>query len=178
MNFVFVCPESEDLKHSVERRCAAPARAINRTGRYTADLIGWRDFATNSDDAQGLLDRCDFIIIHRGLWSPILPRIQHWKAHDKTIIADFVDAYQLMNEEELMDVFDLEINGGLHAGEQILNSSSILTQLKWTLQSTFGATTPSQRLCDDWNAYTRTTVLPDFLDLERLSLITPQEHDG
>ncbi len=28
MNFVFVCPESEDLKYSVERRCAAPARAL------------------------------------------------------------------------------------------------------------------------------------------------------
>ncbi len=50
--------------------------------------------------------------------------------------------------------------------------------MKWTLQSTHGATTPSQRLCDDWNAYSRTLVLPDFLDLERLNLIAPQPHDG
>lgn len=177
MNFVFVCPESEDLRLSVEHRCAAPARAINRTGRYSADLIGWRDFASNSPDVQDLLEKSDYIIIHRGLWSPILTRIQHWKARDKTIIADFVDAYQLMDEEELLDIHDLEINGGLQAGELPQSAASLLTQLKWTLQSTHGATTPSQRLCDDWNAYTRSLVLPDYLDLERLNLVTHQEHE-
>ncbi len=177
MNFVFVCPESEDLRLSVEHRCAAPARAINRTGRYSADLIGWRDFAANSPDVQDLLENSDYIIIHRGLWSPLLTRIQHWKARDKTIIADFVDAYQLMDEEELLDIHDLEINGGLQAGEAKESVASLLTQLKWTLQSTHGATTPSQRLCDDWNAYTRALVLPDYLDLERLNLVSPQEHD-
>jgi hypothetical protein len=177
MNFVFVCPEAEDLKYSVERRCAAPARAINRTGRYNADLIGWRDFAVNAPEVTDLLNHSDYIIIHRGLWSPLLSRIQHWKAHDKTIIADFVDAYQLMNEDELADIHDLEINGGLQAGDPVDNSASLLTQLKWTLQSTHGSTTPSQRLCDDWNPYSRTLVLPDFLDLDRLSLITTQPHD-
>jgi hypothetical protein len=178
MNFIFVCPESEDLKFSVESRCAAPARAINRTGRYSADLIGWRDFAANTPDIKDLVERSDYIIIHRGLWSPLLPRIQHWKAHDKTIIADFVDAYQLMSEDELADIHDQEINGGIQAGDQSNDSTALLTQLKWTLQSTHGATTPSQRLCDDWNAYTRTLVLPDYLDLERLSLITQQRHEG
>ncbi len=178
MNFVFVCPEAEDLKCSVDKRCAAPARAINQTGRYNADLIGWRDFAVNSPDVVDLLENSDYIIIHRGLWSPLLTRIQHWKARDKTIIADFVDAYQLMSDEELTDVHDLEVNGGLQAGDQTDNNTPYLTQLKWVLQSMHGATTPSQRLSDDWNPYTRTLVLPDFLDLDRLNLIIPQEHEG
>ncbi len=177
MNFVYVCPESEELKHSVEIRCAAPARAINRTGRYSADLIGWRDFSINTPVAVDLLERSDYIIIHRGLWAPVLPRIQHWKARDKTIIADFTDAYQLMSKDELIDAYDMEINGGLQAGDSGDNQADLLTQLKWTLQSTHGATTPSKRLCDDWNAYTRSLVLPDYLDLERLSLIVPQEHN-
>lgn len=178
MNFVFVCPESEELRCSVERRCIAPARVINRTGRYSADLISWHDFAVNTPEVNDLLENSDYIIIHRGLWPELLPRIQHWKARDKTIIADFVDAYQLMNEDELADVHDMEINGGPQAGKAADNQTALLTQLKWTLQSTHGATTPSQRLCDDWNAYTRTLVLPDFLDLERLSLIAPQSHKG
>jgi hypothetical protein len=178
VNFVFVCPESTDTKCTVERRCIAPARAINRTGRYNADLIGWKDFVSNTVEAQTLLQQSDFIIIHRGLWSSILPRIQHWKAHDKNIIADFVDAYQLMDEEELADFYDLETYGGLQSGVLSNGSPSLLTQFKWTLQSMSGATTPSQRLSDDWNAYTRITVLPDYLDLERLSLIIPEVHEG
>ncbi len=177
MNFVYVCPESEDLKHSVELRCAAPARAINRTGRYSADLIGWRDFSLNTPAAAELLGRSDYIIIHRGLWASVLPRIQHWKARDKTIIADFKDAYQLMEPDELADTYDMEVNGGLQAGDTGEPQTDLLTQLKWTLQSTHGATTPSRRLCDDWNAYTRTLELPDYLDLERLNLVVPQEHD-
>jgi hypothetical protein len=131
MNFIFVCPEAEDLKCSVEKRCAAPARAINQTGRYNADLIGWRDFALNSPEVADLLENSDYIIIHRGLWAPLLTRIQHWKARDKTIIADFVDAYQLMNDEELTDVHDLEVNGGLQAGDQSDKNTPYLTQLKW-----------------------------------------------
>ena len=178
MNFVFICPESEETQLTVERRCIAPARAINRTGRYTADIIGWKDFISNTAVAQNLLVQSDFIIIHRGLWSSILPRIQHWKARDKNIIADFVDAYQLMDEDELTDFHDLETNSGLTAGKQSNGSPPLLSQFKWTLQSTNGATTPSQRLSDDWNAYTRTAVLPDYLDMERLSLITPTLHDG
>lgn len=178
MNFVFVCPESEELRFCVERRCTATARAINRTGRYSADLIGWRDFALNTAEAQEILEHSDYIIIHRGLWSPLLSRIQHWKAHDKTIIADFVDAYQLMDAEELADVYDLEVNGGLRAGDLARDPTPLLTQLKWTLQLTHGATTPSQRLCDDWNPYTRTLFLPDYLDLEKLNLVSPQPHEG
>jgi hypothetical protein len=178
MNFVFVCPEAEYLKCSVEKRCAAPARAINQTGRYNADLIGWRDFGLNSPDVVDLLEKSDYIIIHRGLWSPLLSRIQHWKARDKTLIADFIDAYQLMNNEELSDIYDLEVNGGLQAGDTGDKSTPFLTQLKWTLQSMHGATTPSQRLSDDWNPYTRTLVLPDFLDLDHLNMIIPQEHEG
>lgn len=178
MNFVFVCPESEETKYTVERRCTAPARAINRTGRYNADLIGWKEFVSNTAEAQNLLEQSDFIIVHRGLWSPILPRIQHWKARDKNVIADFVDAYQLMDEEELADFYDLETKGDVTAGRYSIGSPSLLTQFKWTVQSTNGATTPSQRLSDDWNAYTHTTVLQDYLDLERLSLITHEIHDG
>jgi hypothetical protein len=178
MNFVFVCPEAEDLKCSVEKRCSAPARAINQTGRYNADLISWRDFVLNSAEVTDLLEKSDYIIIHRGLWSSMLSRIQHWKARDKTLIADFTDAYQLMNDEELTDIFDLEVNGGLQAGDTGDKSTPFLTQLKWTLQAMHGATTPSQRLCDDWNPYTRTLVLPDFIDLDRLNLIIPQEHEG
>ncbi|NMB53331.1 MAG: glycosyltransferase family 4 protein [Leptolinea sp.] len=178
MNFIFVCPESEELKNCVERRCVAPARAINRTGRYSADLIGWRDFVTDAPEVQDLLKRSDYIIIHRGLWSPLLTRIQHWKARDKTIIADFVDAYQLMDEDELADVHDLEINGGIRADDPVVDQTPLLTQLKWTLQLTHGATTPSQRLCDDWNPYSRTLFLPDYIDLDRLNLISPQDHEG
>jgi hypothetical protein len=83
-----------------------------------------------------------------------------------------------MDEEELADFYDIETKNKLFDGSISKDSPSLLTQFKWTLQSTSGATTPSQRLSDDWSAYTRTTVLPDYLDLERLGLITPEAHDG
>jgi glycosyltransferase involved in cell wall biosynthesis len=178
VNFVYVFPESEETRCTVERRCTAPARAINRTGRYNADLISWRDFIANSHETQSLLEQSDFIIIHRGLWSPLLPVIQHWKARDKNIIADFVNAYQLMDEDELADYYDFETKTGIDSGKLVKGSPSLITQFKWTLQSISGATTPSQRLCDDWSAYTRMAVLPDYLDMERLSLIAPQNHEG
>jgi hypothetical protein len=178
VNFVFVCPESEETKFTVERRCVAPARVINRTGRYNADLIGWKDFASNTKESQSLLEQSDFIIIHRGLWTSVMPGIQHWKARDKNIIADFVDAYQLMDEDEITDFYNMETNGGTKVSQELNGSPSLLTQFKWTVQSTIGATTPSQRLSDDWNAYIRTTVLPDYLDMERLSLISPDSHLG
>jgi hypothetical protein len=177
MNFVFVYPESDDTRFSRENRCLAPARVINRTGRYQAKLISWTDFLLNSNETQQIIDASDFIILHRGLWSAILPRIQHWKARDKKIIADFVDAYQIMDSEELADIFDLETSGVQGSAEFSGAGTPLLTQIKWTLQSVNGATTPSQRLSDDWSPYTRTGVVPDFVDMDQLGLITPVSHD-
>jgi glycosyltransferase involved in cell wall biosynthesis len=53
-----------------------------------------------------------------------------------------------------------------------------LTQFKWGLRLVHAATVPSNRLAEDWQGYTNTYILPNYIELERYIRKVQQPHSG
>jgi glycosyltransferase involved in cell wall biosynthesis len=180
MRIVYVYADSAEEWNCSEWRCAVPQRAINRSKRHFASLISLNDFAYNAPAAREVCDWADAIIVQRTLFGPVLSAIQHWKARDKVIIADFDDAYDLIPPSNPAHAFWLK---GLKpvgdaSGKKIKISPTPLTQFKLGLRLVHAATVPSKRLADDWRDYTHVHYLPNYIDLEKYQNIATEPHDG
>jgi hypothetical protein len=178
VKITFIYPENEIFWESNSRRCVGPARAINRTGRHSASLLSHSEFLSPSLEKIRILEQADILVIHRNLWARTHAKIQHWQARGKTVIADFEDAYQLFPTEALQQIYREEnnINEKEESGDK--NQPPLLTQFKWGLQLVNSATVPSMRLADEWQAYKKIEIVPDYIDLERYQDKVPQEHSG
>lgn len=181
MKIVYVYADSKLEWNCSEWRCAVPVKAIQRSGRHQADMLGIQSFSENSTEAQNLCMDADVIVIQRNLFGPVLPAIQRWKARDKVVVADFDDAYHLMpatvKNSEFWNLGKLPVGPGNEDGKLRMNPPPI-TQFKWGLRMVHGATTPSRVLADDWRDFTETYYLPNYFDLERYTNITSTPHEG
>jgi len=155
-----------------------PARAINRTGRHTAQLVGFSEFSNNTNEARKACEKSDVIIVHRNLWGAALSSIQHWKARNKKIIADFDDAYQLYDADSTEYAFWSRGLQVIDANTEIRIEPPPLVQFKWGLQMVNAGIVPSKRLADDWQAYNQIEVVPSYIDLEQYLNILPEPHEG
>ncbi|MHC1782812.1 MAG: hypothetical protein AB9891_08665 [Anaerolineaceae bacterium] len=178
MKISFIYPENEIFWDSNSRRCVGPARAINRTGRHSAALISHTEFINPQPYNTRILEQSDILVIHRNLWGRTQTKIHHWQARGKTVIGDFEDAYQLFTPEALRQIYCEENNISTSEVSDEKNAPPLLTQFKWGLQLVNAATVPSMRLADEWQAYKRIEIVPDYIDLERYQDKIPQEHQG
>lgn len=182
MKVVYIFADNEKEWNSSEWRCAVPARAINRTRLHRAELISLDEFARSTLAAQAACELADLLVVQRNLLGPVLSAIQHWKARDKIVIADFDDAYHLMSPTNA---------GYAYWGQGLIRELGPdgrvvhhkidplpLTQFKWGLRLVDGATVPSRRLADDWRAYTDIRYVPNYIELEKYLNVTRQPHDG
>lgn len=132
----------------------------------------------NTPDAQAACNPADVIVVQRNLFGPVLSAIQHWKARDKIVLADFDDAYDLMPPSNAS--YALWGQGLMlrHGQPPEKMEPHPLTQFKWGLRLVHGATLPSKRLADDWRIYNEMYYLPNYVDLEKYQNVTPDEHEG
>ncbi len=182
MRVVYVYADNQKEWNSSEWRCAVPARAVNRTRLHWAQLVSIDDFAQNTPAAQAACDQAELIIVQRNLLGPVLSAIQHWKAHDKTVIADFDDAYHLMPPTNAAYAYWTQgiVKAPGPDGKIIQHKVEPLplTQFKWGLRMVDGATVPSRRLADDWRSYSDIRYLPNYIELEKYQNVTRQAHEG
>lgn len=144
MKVVFVCLDEPGADYLRELRCAVPARAINRTGKHRARLISLQRFVNRSPDARRACRAADVIVVQRGFSPQALPEIQHWKAHDKVVIADIDSAcYSSPGVEALFS--------GQTAASLCLVDA---------------VTAASPLMLDDWSRCTPAYHLPNFLEVE------------
>jgi glycosyltransferase involved in cell wall biosynthesis len=178
MNIVYVHADTPAEWNSSEWRCAIPARAINRTGRHSAELLDISDFALNTQQARQVCGAADVIVVQRKLFGPVLAAIQHWKARDKVVIVDFDDAYDLMPPDNPSYAYWHEglIQRPGQAPERV--EPTPLTQFKWGLRLVDGVTVPSRRLLDDWAPYANVHYLPNFIELENYQNVSSNPHEG
>ncbi len=181
MRIVYVYSDNPLEWNSSEWRCAVPARALNRTGVHAARLLSRFDFVKNTPKVQEACINADIIIIERALYGPMLAAIQHWKAQDKIVVADFDDAYHLMTPDNPSYRFwgenqarRIDENGN-ETWEKV--DPPPLTQFKWGLRLVHAATVPSKRLADDWKDYTDMVYLPNYIDLQKYQ-VDLKPHDG
>jgi glycosyltransferase involved in cell wall biosynthesis len=111
---------------------------------------------------------------------PVLSGIQHWKARGKTIIADFDDAYQLLQPSN--PSYEYWINGRIptngDTSKMITLDPPPLTQFKWGLRLCHAATVPSRKLANDFRKYTDIHYLPNYIELDKYSKVTHEQQDG
>ena len=176
MRITYIYPQDEALWNSIEWRCQIPARAINRNGRHTANLVPIQAFVERQPDADRVCDRSDILVVYRNLWGKCLPAIQHWMARGKVVVADFDEAYNLITPSNPEYGFWFE--GDSKDVENGKITPPPLTQFKWGLQMANAITVPSKRLADDWKAYNQIEVVPGYLDLERYQQMDEKPHDG
>jgi glycosyltransferase involved in cell wall biosynthesis len=178
MNVVYVYADGAEEWNCSEWRCAVPARALNASGCHTATLISLNEFAFRASTAEAACAQADVIVVQRNLFGPVLSEMLHWQAQAKVVIADFDDAYDHMPATNA--AYPFWGRGQLRQPDGSLTKMDPhpLTQFKWGLRLAQAATTPSRKLCEDWNAYTATHYLPNYIDLEKYQSATYQPHDG
>ena len=181
MNITYVYADSPEEWNCAEWRIAIPARAIEKTGNHSAKMIYHIDFMHNTAEAQASCAQADIIVVQRNLIGRMLTMIQHWKALEKTIIADFDDAYNLMHPTVKNHKFWIEgliaVKGpdGNEHDEKI--NPNPLTQFKMGLRLVNAATVPCRQLAEDWKDYTSVNIVPNYLELSKyLSVQPPEPH--
>lgn len=178
MRIVYVYADSPSEWNCSEWRCAVPARAINRGGRHHAELLSIEDFAYHTALARSVCSAADVIVVQRNLFGPVLSAIQHWKAQDKALIADFDDAYQLMHPSNANYAFWQQgVVRRAGAPPQKIDPPP-LTQFKWGLRLVHAATVPSKRLMEDWRSLAEMHYLPNYIDLSLYENVSPEAHEG
>lgn len=178
MNVVYVYADGEREWNCSEWRCAVPARALNRTGRHTAQMLSIQDFANRTPAADAACGPADLIVVQRNLFGPVLAAIQHWKARDKVVLADFDDAYDVMPPNNPSYRFWAQGQGQRLDGQPIKIDPPPLTQFKWGLRLVHGATVASKRLASDWQEYADLYHVPNYIDLEKYQNVRPEPHEG
>lgn len=182
MNIVYIYADSPEEWNSSEWRCSIPARAIQRSGLHSAQLLDIVAFAQNTPSAQQLCTWADVIVIQRNLFGPVLNAIQRWKARDKIVIADFDDAYDLMPPGAKN--FEFWVHGRRAVNDQAQKTAyevidpSPLTQFRWGLRLVHAATMPSLQLVEDWKALSNAFYLPNYIETENYLETVPRPHEG
>lgn len=178
MNIVYVFADNEQEWNCSEWRCAVPARAINRVRGHAAQLLSLAEFAAGAPAAQTACAAADVIVVQRNLFGPVTAAIQHWKARDKIIIADFDDAYDLMPATNPAYLFWGRALVRQPDGQLEKIDPPPLTQFKWGLRLVHAATVASKRLATDWQDYAPMHYLPNYIDLPKYLDARPEPHDG
>jgi glycosyltransferase involved in cell wall biosynthesis len=182
MNIVYVYADRPTEWNSSEWRCAVPARAINQTRRHSALMMSIDEFAGNFPPAQVMCAQADIIVVQRNLIGQVLSAIQHWKARDKVVIADFDDAFDLIPSSHPSHPYWVQ---GVRIQPQedgrvdwVKLDPAPMVQFKWGLRLVQAATVPSKRLAGDWQAYAEIHYLPNYIDLEKYRLDPAGSHHG
>jgi glycosyltransferase involved in cell wall biosynthesis len=178
MNVVYVYADGPREWNCSEWRCAVPARALSRARPHAAQLLNIQDFAYNTPAARAACEPADVIVVQRNLFGPVLTAIQHWKARDKVVIADFDDAYDLIPPSNPSYRFWAQGFGQREDGQPVKIDPPPLTQFKWGLRLVHGATVASQRLAGDWQDYADVYYVPNYIDLEKYRDVRPEPHEG
>lgn len=177
MNVLYVYADTPQEWNCSEWNCIIPAKAINKTGKHTANTMHINEFVKNTPEAQELCKKADIIVVERNYFGDTLTMIQFWKVRGKTVIAIFDDAYDIMHPQNVSYRFWNygEITFKDQEGkEQVAKMLPLpLEQFKWGLRLMKGAQVPSVYLAQDWSKYTPTYYVHNYLDIDKYMNIEP-----
>lgn len=144
-------------------------------------MLSIHEFSKTTPEAVNACKDADIIIVQRNLFGPTLAAIQHWKARDRVVIADFDDAYDLIppsiNSHDFWHFGIIKEYGAKEERPERIDPTPI-TQFRWGLRLVHAATVPSKRLADDWSAYTPIHYIPNYIDLDKYTSTMPRPHEG
>lgn len=177
MNIVFVYSDNFREINSSHYRCLIPARALRAAG-HKVETVFVESFEHGHADA--LLSDADVIVVERNFFGGTPREMHRWSEQGKLVVADFDDPYDMITPSH-GPAYQLWMQGiatrndGMPMRLEPHPQASFRTALGYAGL----ATTPCQRLCDDWAPHTRQIRLrPNWLDWSLYETVHRDPHAG
>lgn len=177
MNVLYVYADTPMEWNCSEWNCIIPAKAINRTGKHTSNTLFINEFVQNSEQSQKLCQEADVIVVERNFFGDTLTMMQFWKVRNKSIVAIFDDAYDIMHSQN--PSYNFWTHGELkYKDENGVEGTAYMKpkpieQFKWALNMVKGIQVPSVYLAKDWSKYNKTYYVHNFLDIDKYMNVKP-----
>lgn len=169
MNIVYVFSDGLNEFNSSRFRVCNIADALMRAG-HKVSIINVEQWNKQSDECKYVCAQADIIHIQRVLVDSTHDIIRYWTSLGKAVCADWDDSYDRILESNAAADFWLHgkitvaYPGGVEY-EHVLDKHPI-QQFKEGLALCTAGITPSTRLSKDWEPYTPTFVVKNYLDTE------------
>ena len=154
MKLVYVLADQFSEFNTSRWLCVFPANAINASETQNeAYLLPLEEFEKNTRESQEICSKSDVIVIERNFRFDSLTSIMFWKVRGKVVVANFDDAYDIIEETNIsFNYWNARvITKDAEGKEQIqIIFPKPLEQFKWGLQTVYAYHTPSRILTKDW----------------------------
>jgi len=171
MKVLYVYADSPKEWNCSGWNCIQPTDAINRTKKHTANAIHINDFIKNNEDTQKKCTQADIIVIERNFFGDTLTMVQFWKSRNKTVIAIFDDAYDIMHPKNVSYPFWTfgQVTGKNKKGKptKAIMQPKPIEQFRWGMRMVKGIQVVSVNLAKDWSKYNKTYHVRNYLDIKK-----------
>ena len=172
MKLVFFVSDGYGEYNSSNYRVSIPVSAMSRSGHDVDSVVlPIRDWIGQTSQGRYACSVSDVIILQRVVVDSTFEMIEYWRKRGKAVVVDFDDAYDLIREDNAAYKFwgkgivDVTTTDGIQF-EQYM-SRHPMEHFRLGLPLLTGVVTPSRRLSNDWDRYTRGFFLPNYLDYEQ-----------
>jgi len=177
MNVLYVYADTPMEWNCSEWNCIIPAKAINATGKHTANTMFINEFVQNTEISQKMCNEADIIMVERNYFGDTITMMQYWKVRGKNIGAIFDDAYDIMHPQNISYNFwthgELRFKDDKGVDQVAYMNPRPIEQFKWGLQMVKGVQVPSVNLAKDWSKYNKTYFVHNFLDMPKYMDVKP-----
>jgi glycosyltransferase involved in cell wall biosynthesis len=175
---LYVYADSPKEWNCSEWNCIIPTKSINKTGNHTASAMYINEFVKNTEESQKQCAEADIIVVERNYFGDTLTMMQFWKVRNKSVVAIFDDAYDIMHPQNISYNFwthgELKYKESPDGPEKTAHMKPPpIEQFKWGLNMVKGVQVPSVNLAKDWSKYNNTYYIHNFLDVDKYMNVEP-----
>ncbi len=171
--FVFPSPQKYPLVH---QKCTALQMIMHKHHQVGIDILDGDLFIQNSQESIQACNDADIIIIHAAVLPFGQKAIQHWKARDKTLIAD-LSVPIIYDSEKHKYQIGLELTTTLPA-EKTQPVEVDDNEFIWSLKLVESGYSNSKLIVEDWKGILEMKYLPDMLELDKYLIHPYESHTG
>ncbi len=175
MKILFVYPEKRHYPF-VQQKYSALQRVMHKHHQVTIDLLDGPSFGQLTADAIRLCSEADIIIVHAAILISAYKSVQHWRARDKTVIADLAEPI-VYNEATHKYQIGVKVIPSL-SGEEITPLMVDDNEFTWLLKLVEYGLTNSRLVVEDWKGILEVKYLPDMLELDKYLSYPYESHTG
>ena len=98
MKVLYVYADKPEEFNCSRWNCIIGSNSINNLPNHESIVLSIKEFIKNEKKSQNLCLGADIIVVERNFFSDALTVMQYWKVRNKTILAIFDDAYDLIEK--------------------------------------------------------------------------------
>lgn len=179
MNILHFAGDDITSFNSSRWRICNAADVINQMDSHQVRIYSVAEWLRQTELAKMQCDWADIIVIQRIMIKESVEAARHWINRGKTVIVDWDDSYEEVDENNPAHDFWKKRKINIHAEHFSYNSYldyDPLQQFAKGLEQITGGTTPSRVIVDDYISRTNVRWLPNFIDPSKYTNCTRQDH--